>query len=257
MTTSLIITSRLEENVLEIVLNRPEKRNALNRALLKQFCEVLEKANQDKSVRTLLIRGNGPVFCAGMDLNEALEEDREHRSAALIGRMLTLLYHSPHVTVAAVHGAAVAGGAGIVAACDIAVAAKGTRIGFPETRKGLVPAQVLVLLMRQLRERDVRALVLLGEMIDAEQAMAMGLINRIVSEEEELLSAALAYCRQVALCAPLATAKTKKLIDSLSPTEFDDQIALMIEQHQHMRTSEEAKEGTRSFLENRSPSWNV
>ena len=254
MTTPLILIEHPEGYIQEIILNRPEKRNALNTPLLEQLCDALEKANANSAIRAVVIRGNGSIFCAGMDLAEAAEADKAHASAQLLARMFLLIAHSPHITIAAVHGVAVAGGAGIMAACDVTIAAEGTQFGFPETRRGLVPAQVLAFLTRQLRQRDLRELLLLGELIDTKKALSIGLINKSVPLEN-LMTEVLEICRQAKQCAPKATAQTKQLIDILYPSQIDDDLKEALRHHETMRQSDEAKEGICSFLENRPTRW--
>jgi methylglutaconyl-CoA hydratase len=251
----LIQTNRIHKHIHQIILNRPDKRNALNISLLEQFCAAIESANKDPAIRTIVIGGNGAVFCAGMDLNEAADPAIVHASAHLIAKMFSLLHYSPHVTIASIHGAAVAGGAGIVAACDLALAAEGTKIGFPETRRGLIPAQVLTFLTRQLRQRDLKELVLLGELIDAQKALEIGLVNKVVpidKMQEEIER----YAHMAKACAPNATAETKRLVDLLYPSRLDDDLAKAILYHEKMRGTAEAQEGIRAFNESRAPEWN-
>lgn len=250
----MIEIHNINKDTQEIVLNRPEKRNALNTALLEQFCSALENANHDLTIRTLVIRGNGTVFCAGMDLSEAADPQKVHLSTQLIAKMFSLITHSPHITIAAVHGAAIAGGAGIMAACDIAIAGVGTKFGFPETRRGLVPAQVMALLTRQIRQRDLRELLLLGELIEADKALAIGLINKVVPTEK-LKEEILRYVGIVNVCAPGATTETKKLIHTLYPCSIDEDLSTAIHHHEKMRETPEAQEGIRAFLEGRPPEW--
>lgn len=255
MTIPLIQTNRIFSYIQEIILNRPEKRNALNIQLLEQFCAAIEGANKDSTIRAVIIRGNGPAFCAGMDLTEAADPHVVHASAQLIAKMLMLIHRSPHITIAAVHGAAVAGGAGIMAACDLAISAEGTKIGFPETRRGLVPAQVLAFLTRQLHQRDLKELLLLGELIDPHHAQAIGLVNKVVPldrMQEEILR----YARMAKACAPNATVDTKHLIDALYLSCLDDDLSKAIQHHEKMRGTAEAQEGIRAFLEGRPPEWN-
>src|ERR1041384_1973425 len=196
MNASLITTEQREEGITILTLNRPAKRNALNALLMETCSEALEALAQDKSQRVVILRGEGPVFCAGLDLEEAFLPENAERTARLVARLLRAVYQLPQVTIAAVQGAAIAGGAGLMSACDVVVATQDARIGYPEVRRGLVAALVMSLLHRQVRERDARELLLLGELISSERARVMGLVNRIVPAEH-LMDEAMSLARTV------------------------------------------------------------
>jgi methylglutaconyl-CoA hydratase len=189
-------------------------------------------------------------------LAEGRDPKRAERSGALVERALTQIYHSSLVTIACVQGAAVAGGAGLMSACDFVLAAPGSKIGYPETRRGLVAGLVMTFLKRQLRERDVRELLLLAELISAERAQEMGLINAVV-EERQLLENAVDYAQKVAQNAPAATTMTKELLDQMygRPVKMDLETAHSY--HLKMRGTAEAQEGMQAFIEKRSPAWVV
>jgi methylglutaconyl-CoA hydratase len=179
-----------------------------------------------------------------------------HRSAVLVARLLEAIDQSPLVTIAGVHGAALAGGGGIMAACDFVVAADDLRIGFPEVHRGLVPALVMILLHRQLRDRDLRELVLLGKSIDARRAHAMGLVHQVVPKDE-LWPTALQLAEQVLQGAPQAIARTKQLLRELQPRPMSDNFHRALMHHHAARTNDEALEGIAAFLEKRSPYWSA
>src|SRR6202008_3379724 len=137
--TPVILTSH-DGAVTTVTLNRPDKRNALNVDLLRQGCAAIALAESDPAQRIVVLRGAGPVFCSGLDLAEAAQPERAHVSAELIGRTLRALATTRLVTIAAVQGAAIAGGAGLMSACDFASATRDAKFGYPEVRRGLVPA---------------------------------------------------------------------------------------------------------------------
>lgn len=238
-----------------LTLNRPEKRNALNVALLEELCLAIAAAGKDPSQRVLVLRGSGPVFCAGLDLEEAANSDSAHASAQLIARTLRLLADSRLVTIAAVHGAAIAGGAGLMSACDLVVATRDTKIGYPEVRRGLVASLVMTFLRRQLRERDAREVLLLGELFDASRAAQLGLINRLVADEAELTSEVQRLATAAAQGAPEAVANTKKLLADLWPRAVEKDLEHALAFHLAARHSREAQEGIAAFLEKRPPNW--
>ena len=146
----LVRVNKDHEGITLITLNRPEKRNALNIALMSCLCDAIDAAVNDSTQRVVVIKGEGDVFCAGLDLSEAQDPEKTEQSTYSVARMLTTIQKCPCATIAAVHGAVFAGGAGLMAACDFVVAEEMTLFGFPETRRGLIPAQVMALLMRQL-----------------------------------------------------------------------------------------------------------
>ncbi|MFZ5495130.1 MAG: enoyl-CoA hydratase/isomerase family protein [Verrucomicrobiota bacterium] len=240
--------------VTTLALNRPAKRNALNVALLEQLVAAVTTAEADKSQRVLVLRGEGPAFCAGLDLAEAADPEQAHRSAGLIARGLQVLGTTRLVTIAAVHGAAIAGGAGLMSACDLAIAAQGTQIGYPEPRRGLVAALVMTFLRRQLRERDARELLLTGELIDASRAVAIGLVNREVPAAD-LLPEAQRFAAAVLAGGPEAVANTKRLLAELWPVSVQADLDRALAFHLEARQAPEAAEGIAAFREKRPPRW--
>ncbi|MFQ5729178.1 MAG: enoyl-CoA hydratase/isomerase family protein [Waddliaceae bacterium] len=251
---SLVLVKRGITGVTELTLNRPEKRNALSIELMARLCKALEEVQEDPSQRVIIIRGEGPVFCSGLDLSEARDPEKTEQSGNQVATMLKTVYLSPLVTIAAVQGAALAGGAGLMSACDFVIAAEDTLFGYPETRRGLVAAQVMAFLTRQLRQRDVRELLLFGEFVDASKALSIGLINRAVPQEQ-LLKEAYRHAKRVIKGAPQAITPTKKILDEMYPSDFTHDINTALKYHQMMRESDEAKEGIAAFLEKRRPDW--
>lgn len=237
-----------------LALNRPERRNALSRALMDGLCHTLPMLAADPAQRVVIVRGNGPVFCAGLDLKEASDPQTADGSAELVLRTLQALSETPLVTIAAAHGAAYAGGGGLMAACDIVVAADTLRIAFPEVRRGLLPALVSVILRRKLRDGDLRELLLLGEPIDAPRALAWGLVQRVVPESE-LFSEALRIAATLLEGAPQAVRDTKRLLAELHVTPEAERFDRALAFHHHARAGDEAKEGMAAFLEKRRPDW--
>ena len=252
MSAPLVLVST-DGAVTTLALNRPAKRNALSSELLEELAAAVAAAERDQTQRILILRGEGPAFCAGLDLAETAP-DRAHRSAGLIADALRALSTTRLVTIAAVHGAAIAGGAGFMTACDIAVAAKDTQIGYPETRRGLVAALVMTFLRRQLRERDARELLLTGELIDAARALEIGLVNQVVPERK-LLAEARRYADAVLRGGPEAVTNTKRLLAELWPSPVQADLERALAFHLEARKSPEAAEGVAAFREKRPPKW--
>jgi methylglutaconyl-CoA hydratase len=251
MSSKLVLIEHIGE-VTCITLNRPSKRNALNIDLLGQLCDAIYEVGRMTSQHVMVITGAGPIFCSGMDLKEASEPENLNSLANLIAKALTGIYTSPLVTIAAVNGAAIAGGAGLMSACDFAIAASDAKIGYPEIRHGLVAAQVATLLVRQVAWRAVRKLLLLGELVDANRALEIGLISHVVSPDE-LMSQALQLGNQAAKNAPDAVAETKRLLAALEPHSFNDHLRLAIGIHRKARLSSSASKGISTFLNRKKP----
>jgi methylglutaconyl-CoA hydratase len=196
MSTSLVLSASAGTGITLLTLNRAEKRNALSVELVQALLAALTAAEADAAQRVLILTGAGPVFCAGLDLAEAAEPARAHQSAELIGQVLRRLSESRLVTIAVVRGAAIAGGAGLMSACDFAFAEETARIGYPETRRGLVAALVMTFLRRQLRERDARRLLLTGELVSGRHAEVIGLVNEAL-QADQLMPTALHTAAEV------------------------------------------------------------
>src|SRR5687768_8619548 len=206
--SSLVLITR-KGVVTTATMNRPEKRNALNVALLDQLCAAVAAAEGDAAQRVFVLRGAGSVFSAGLDLMEAADPAVADASAELIGRTLGILAATRLITIAVVQGAAIAGGAGLMSACDFAIATADAKFGYPEIRRGIVPALIMTFLRRQLRERDARELLLLGKLFDAKHAHAIGLINRIATDDAALETEVLSLTSSILQGAPEAAAETK------------------------------------------------
>jgi len=238
-----------------LTLNRPDKRNALCIELLEQLVAAVASAEADPGQRVLIIRGAGPAFCSGLDLVEAADAARSHRSAELIAQSLLALNASRLVTIACVHGAAIAGGAGLMSACDMAVAAADARIGFPEPRRGLVAGLVMTFIRRQLRERDAREILLTGEIFSAGRALEIGLVNRVAPDSGAALDEARKLGDAVRHGGPQAVASTKRLLAELWHRPVQADLARALAAHLEARGSPEAAEGIAAFREKRLPKW--
>ena len=254
MESALIQLEERTDGVAIVTLDRPAKRNALNVALMESLCAAMERLAENATCRVVIMQGAGPVFCAGLDLTEAAQPEMAERSAEAVAKMLRTVAESPLVTIAAAHGAALAGGAGLMAACDFVVATDDLRIGFPEVRRGLVPALVSTVLRQRVQESSLRELLLLAGEIDAPRALQMGLIDRI-AKPDELLDVALAIAAQILMAAPNAVRLTKQLLRETRGLPQADARRLALEFHSQVRSSEEAREGLAAFAERRLPRW--
>src|SRR3954468_1692547 len=179
----VVLVEKQSPQVTLLTLNRPERRNALTIELMSDLTTAIENAAADPAQRIVILRGAGKAFCTGLDLGEAVVNDPQ-TTAENVARMLLAIAETRLVTIAMVHGAAVAGGAGVMSACDFVIAAERTKIGYPEVRRGLVASLVMTFLRRQLRERDLREVLLASELFEAERAREMGLVNRVAPVSE-------------------------------------------------------------------------
>ncbi len=250
----VVLVEKQTPQITLITLNRPERRNALTIELMSDLSSAIEDAAADEIQRVLILRGAGSAFCTGLDLNEAAEMHKAHASAEMVAKTLVTLSQTRLITIAVVHGAAVAGGAGIMSACDFVIAAERTKIGYPEVRRGLVAGLVMTFLRRQLRERDLRELLLASELIDAKRAQEIGLVNRVVPPNE-LENTAQKIATAILQGAPAAVTNSKRLIEELWSSSIAEDVALALRHHLEARESNEAKEGIAAFLEKRPPKW--
>ena len=254
MSTPLVLSASAGTGITLLTLNRAEKRNALSVELVQALLAALTAAEADPAQRVLIVTGVGPVFCAGLDLAEAAEPARAHQSAELIGQVLRRLSESRLVTIAVVRGAAIAGGAGLMSACDFAFAEETARIGYPETRRGLVAALVMTFLRRQLRERDARRLLLTGELVSGRHAEVIGLVNEAL-KADQLMSTALHTAAEVLQGGPEAVVRTKQLLAQLWPTPLSADLDRARAMHLEVRQSAEIQEGIAAYREKRPPGW--
>src|SRR5438094_1118279 len=250
----VVLVEKESPQISVVTLNRPERRNALTLELLTELCAAINVASEQPEQRVLILRGAGAAFCTGLDLKEAADTTKAHATADMVANTLIAISQTRLVTIAAVHGAAVAGGAGIMSACDFVVAAQGTKIGYPEVRRGLVAGLVMTFLRRQVTERNMRELLLGSELIDAERAKEIGLVNRVVAPDS-VMSEAQGFAESVLQGAPGALEQTKRLIDELWWRSVKQDVNLALKYHMEARESAEAWEGIAAFNETRRPKW--
>lgn len=248
-----------EDGVARVWLNRPETRNAFDGLMVTELRKVVGDLGADTSVRVVVVGGRGKVFCAGADLEwmkamATFGREDNLREAGEMAELFSAISASPKPVVARVHGAALGGGAGLVAACDIAVAALGTRFGFTEVRLGLIPAVISPYVVGRIGESAARELILTGERFDATRAHEIGLVRAAVPVED--LDAAVDDRVQALLQAgPRALAEAKALLRLVAGRPAEDVRADTIERIASVRASAEGQEGLRAFLEKRKPDW--
>ena len=254
-----------DSGIQTILLNRPEKRNALTPQLIDDLTQALEAAAAHPHCRVVMITGAGSAFCAGLDLShlQAMSElapsdprfaAESRKDAENIATLFRTLYCLPKPTIAAVNGAAIAGGMGIATLCDFTLAVPEAKFGYTEVRIGFVPAIVSAYLRTQIGEKRSRDLLLTGRLLSAAEAEALGLVTRIVPEPE-LMQEARTLAGKLLRNSPAAMEATKRLLNRFSDRTLPDDVERAVQANVQARTTGDFREGVRAFLEKRDPQW--
>ena len=244
--------------VATITLNRPEKRNAISFELIRDLRTGLDEVARSNAI-VLILTGAGKAFSSGMDLEnlKALigrsPEQNLEDSHTMVG-MFRALYEFPKVTIAAVNGAAIAGGTGLALLCDFTLAVPEAKFGYTEARIGFVPAIVSTFLLRQVGEKQARDLLLTGRLFSADEALRLGLINEVVPPDK-LMARARELATILMENSPSSLRATKKLLNDHARAELDAQIDAAVRENAAIRSTADFREGITSFLEKRKPVW--
>ena len=246
-----------------IILNRPDKRNAISRQMLADLSQALDDLHQERRVRAVILTGAGSAFCAGMDLAEmqattqmpqADAWQQWHEDAVQYRELLDKLFQFPKPLIAAVNGAAMAGGVGLVLASDLVVAAGEAKFGLPEPRRGIVAGMVSPLLVFRVGASHAANLLLTARTIDAAEAHRIGLVHEIAAADA-LLAGAHALAEEIAKSAPEALLLTKRLLNETIGEHLGTLLSAGAAASATARTTEAAAEGLAAFLEKREPKW--
>jgi methylglutaconyl-CoA hydratase len=255
--TTLLV--ELIDGVLYISLNRPDVHNAFNDELIAEAIDLF--SNIDTSAaRAVVLKGVGKTFCAGADLkwmSRMVSYSREEniRDSSQLAKMYALMNECPLPIVGRIQGAAIGGGVGLVSVCDVAIAMSDAKFGLSEVKLGILPAVISPYVMAKIGETHARALFLTGERFEAERALRIGLVHRVVDTLEEFDAAVYETITQLKTSGPEAVAACKKLIAHVATNEPADAIPYTIEAIAARRVSEEGQEGMKAFLEKRLASW--
>ena len=243
-----------------VTLNRPEVRNAFNEATIAEITQAFQELGQNKTVRAIVLAANGPAFCAGADLNwmkkMATYSHEENRAdAAQLAEMLRTIYLCPKPVIAKIQGDCYAGGMGLVAACDIAVATQATNFCLSEVKLGLIPATISPYVVIAMGENAARRYFLTAERFSAQEAHRIGFVHQVVAAD--VLDAAVAELVKALMSnSPSAVKEAKRLVRDVASRPLEATlIADTAERIADIRSSEEGKEGVRAFLEKRKPNW--
>lgn len=246
-----------------ISLDRADKHNAFNAQVIEELTDALETLEEQSTIRMVILRGNGPSFSAGADLDwmKAAADYSRHENeqdAFKLAEMLRKLANLPQMTVALVHGAVMGGGAGLVAACDIAVALKDTKFRFSEVRLGLTPATISPFVISAIGPRWAKALFVSAESFDAAFAERIGLVQYVVDDSAGLTEMEEYLAGLAMQAAPGAVTDAKQLVLDLAGVEVDQALSHdTAKRIAARRASEEGREGLSAFLEKRKPAWAV
>ncbi len=255
---SPVVIQATPEGVAVVNLNRPARKNAFDEPMVDALTEAFTTLKSQEHVRTVFLRGAGGSFCAGADLDwmrraAGWTEDQNREDARDLAGMLRLLHELPQLTVALVEGPAFGGGAGLVAACDLALAAADALFSFSEVRLGLTPATISPYVVAAVGPRVARRLFATGERFDATAAVRFGLIDRVV---DDLHAEAVTIAHAQAACAPEAVGEAKRLVGDVAGHAIDGRLAEETARRiAARRVSVEGREGVAAFLERRRPSW--
>jgi methylglutaconyl-CoA hydratase len=256
---SAVLEVRREGAVARIVLNRPDVRNAFNPELIGALRRAFDDISGDEGVRAIVLLGAGKVFSGGADINWMrssleLSDDDNVEDARRLSRLLRAIDAVPKPVIGRIHGAALGGGAGLAAVCDVVIAAEATMFGFTETKLGILPAVISPFVLAKIGRSHARALCLTGERFDARRALAIGLVHEVVAADA-LDAAVDRVVGEVLSASPTGIAATKRLIATVSQTAYDDTLEITARAIAKQRTSPEGQEGLRAFLERRPATW--
>jgi methylglutaconyl-CoA hydratase len=249
----------LSDGVLTVTLNRPEVHNAFNDELIAEAIDLFSNVDTG-AVHAVVLKGTGKNFCAGADLNwmsRMVSYTREEnvRDSSKLAKMYALINECPVPVVGRIQGAAIGGGVGLVAVCDIAVAMRETKFGLSEVKLGILPAVISPYVIAKIGSSHARALFLTGERFESERALQIGLVHRVVDTVEELDAAVYETVTQLKTSGREAVRECKKLIAHVASHDLIDAIPYTIDAIAARRVSAEGQEGMKAFLEKRLASW--
>ena len=245
------------DGVLTVTLDRPDVRNAFNEVMIEELSHLFAGLPHD--ARIVVLTGAGPTFCAGADVqwmkkSKDYTEEQNAADARAMARMYRTIDECPRPLVARVQGAALGGGAGLVACCDVVVAAEGTTFGFTEVRLGIVPANISTFVLPKIGARAARRYFLTGERFDAAEARRIGLVHE-VAPPADLDARVEAIVAELRKCGPAAVATAKEIVREVSRLPRDQAIDFTVRTIARARVSPEGQEGLQAFLEKRKPRW--
>jgi methylglutaconyl-CoA hydratase len=252
------LTCSVDGAVATVTLNRPEKRNAISYELIEELLAAFADV-ETSAAQLMVLTGNGQAFCSGMDLDNlknitSRSTEENLKDTESVARLFRTLYDFPKITIAAVNGAAIAGGTGLATLCDFTIASPESKFGYTEVRIGFTPAIVSAFLIRMVGEKQARDLLLTGRIFGASEAFHLGLVTEVVPADQ-LMQRVQQLCEALLQNSPASLVATKQLLNSYSKPELDTQIASSMRANAAIRTTDDFREGVTAFLEKRKPKW--
>lgn len=249
-----------ERGIFTVELARPEVRNAFNDELISDLQATFDKIAADDSIRMVLFKGTGPVFCAGGDLNwmqksVSLTREQNLSDTRKLAKMFSTLNQCPRPVVGLVQGAAIGGGVGLVSICDYVVASRETVFSLSEVRLGIIPACIGPFVLAKIGESHARAYFMSAERFNADRAREIGLVHEVVDKPEDLEKASERITKNLLQCGPKAMGAAKALVRGIKSRSYDEALDYVALTLADLRVTPEGQEGLKAFLEKRKPNW--
>lgn len=255
-----VVLNNKQEGIATITLNRPQKRNAIDGEMIEYLLENLRMLSEDKAIKVVILNGAGEHFCAGADIAwmqqiASLSHDENYEDAQLLADLMYQLHIFPKPTIALAQGAIMGGGIGLIAACDMAIAADNAFFAFSEVTIGIAPSIISPYVLSVIGERNARYYFLTGKRFNAHEALQMQLVNQVTAANQ-LQSVGFDLATLIKRNSPHALHATKTLINYVVQEKVNEMLSQKTAEHlTNLRTSSEAREGLQAFLEKRAPKW--
>lgn len=255
-----LIEYKVENRVAEIILNRPEKRNAFNAELVTELKTALESAEKDEEVKVILLRANGKVFSAGADLGYlqkmmAYTEEQNVADSKALAELFQYIYEHPKITIAQIEGHAIAGGCGLATVCDFAFIIPEAMMGYSEVKIGFIPAIVMVFLLRKIGEGRAKELLLTGKLVNGQQAADYGLVTAVIEADNIQAYVGNFIAKLCVECSGDALALTKQMIAKVQSLGLEDGLNFAAKMNAKARNTKDCKAGIAAFLNKEKIKW--
>jgi methylglutaconyl-CoA hydratase len=253
-------TLYISPEVLQISLNRPELHNAFNEVLISELTDIGKKLQNLSSIRVVVLTGKGKSFCAGADLNwmkktKELSFQDNVVDATVLGTMFHVLDEVPQAVIGRINGSALGGGTGLISICDISIGLEQAKFGLTEVNLGIIPSVISPFVINKIGIKNAREFFLTGERFDGKTALSAGLLNYVVTTEEELNKKVFHLINELLISGPVAVKESKQLIREFGKLNMNNVLQFTSEKIAKIRISPEGQEGISSFLEKRKPNW--
>ena len=245
-----------DKNIVNVTLNRPQVRNALNDQMMQEAITTFLDLNQQPNISAIVIRGKGKSFCAGGDISwmKSTHQNQNRPGLSLLVETLKTIEQCPHPVIGRVHGHVIGGGIGLMAVCDLVASTNETRFAFSEVKIGLIPAVISVFILNKISGPHCLEMMLTGEMFGTDKFLGKGLLH-FVGTQEQVDQYVAEQCHRLSTVGPQAVKHTKALVKKINGKVSDELLSYALDQLQQVRSSQEAQEGMAAFLEKRKARW--